>query len=1439
MKKMCLFAAIVVALFSSTARASGNSDRVVLGYCTDEISNGIGNGLSDSNLKAAITFMPEDLSAYIGMEINAIEVGIFNIPVSDFSVWISTTKDGIAIAEQSANPVVGWNTVKLPTPYIITGEQIWIGYNLTSSASVLFPLGICRAVPTNSNANWSCSTESPWANLPPNVPGVWNIRAVVETAAAPFPAVVTAYTVMPAPLGALSADIKFTTPAVTALNTPLTAITKAEIFRNGTSVHVFESPNVNTVLTYTDIPTESGNHTYKVVCSNDVGTGRSAFLTTFVGRDAPKAPLNIVLTSNENNAILNWRAPTGGVNGGWIDASSLKYKITRLPDNVVVVDDLSALTFTDTSIEWKAIYSYSVQAKTVDGEGNAAISNDLIVGSIILPPYHGLVSAEDFKMWTVINVNGDVNADNEECTWRYSEGGLAAQYYFSDRNRANDWMISSSIKMVKNKAYRISYDYRCMTSTLVEKMKVTIGKGATVDAQSTVLKNYPSISNSEFKTETINFIAPESADFNIGFYAYSDPNKYYLAVKDLIIEPIGDKDLAATAITTSDLVVAVGAERDYVVKVTNTGNVPQSSYTVELVRENGTVLASKNFTNTIEINETIDCVIPYAVGTIGSIKIFGNVKFTDDEIPENNKTPECVNIDVRQGYTVSGKVVNGDGANVSGATVRITGFREMLVLTNDEGLFSISNVFAANEYTLTVTGIGYSAKSIKLNITDQDVDTGTITVNERALTPADVMASKDETTATVTWKQGSETRMYRYDDGVAVEGLGFLFYASDNSILGAVHRTPTMLKNMTWWTDRASGGPHEKVNVFVLDLDDRGEPTPNVLFSQLGVPNTDDQWTSFVFPTLVDCPRGFMIAIGSSDFVGLGRDSGTSKDYPFVPQANYYSLDYTKNEFQIGTATNLPYNLLIRAEGYEISKVGEAKVQVGYSVWRLSEDDKADETKWTLLTPTVSADLTYTDSEWGALPNGAYVYAVKSIYSNDIISTPAFSNMISKGMETMVTVNVTTNATAEEANGAEVKLTNSDGKENHVYMGIVEAGKAVFNAVWMGEYKVEVTQEGFVKIAETKVDFSTELSYTKNYELKEMLFAPYNLQIRETNSPTERIFKWNESRAITDGFEEHRNFTINSQGAAGWNYIDGDKSSTFIFQSTTFPGAGNPMAYIVFDPSQTTPPLQSAIYPDLQPHDGSKFLATFGAESSANMDYIISPQLSFDTDFRLSFWAKSYVDDFGLERMKVGYSITGREVADFTNWLTAGDYVEVPAERWTYYNFAIPAEAKYVTIECVSDKAFIFMIDDIKITDEVEETKALTQYEIYLNEKFVDMTTSTTYNFTDLTEGSYTAGVKAVYTTGESAVSTIPFTVTNVGVNDEVEMSQIRLYPNPVQNLLNVEGEYELLEIYNTSGQLEMTVRGESAINVEGLYRGVHVVKIHNNGVVQTIKIVK
>ncbi|MDP8231616.1 MAG: choice-of-anchor D domain-containing protein [Candidatus Zophobacter franzmannii] len=179
---------------------------------------------------------------------------------------------------------------------------------------------------------------------------------------------------------------------------------------------------------------------------------------------------------------------------------------------------------------------------------------------------------------------------------------------------------------------------------------------------------------------------------------------------------------------------------------------------------------------------------------------------------------------------------------------------------------------------------------------------------------------------------------------------------------------------------------------------------------------------------------------------------------------------------------------------------------------------------------------------------------------------------------------------------------------------------------------------------------------------------------------------------ISDSFETYDDFATDFYP---WTCMDVDGEATYGFNNgIDFPGENDAMAYIVFNPAGSTPPLQFA-----EAYNGDKFAACFSADSGSNDDWLITPHLQLgDNATGLNFWARSYTTQYGPEQLEVAISTTGNDPANFTP-ISGTEMISVPLE-WTYYEFDLTNYAGdliYVGFHCTSTQTFFLMLDEIKV----------------------------------------------------------------------------------------------------------------------------------------------
>lgn len=346
-------------------------------------------------------------------------------------------------------------------------------------------------------------------------------------------------------------------------------------------------------------------------------------------------------------------------------------------------------------------------------------------------------------------------------------------------------------------------------------------------------------------------------------------------------------------------------------------------------------------------------------------------------------------------FRVEGTVKDNIGNLISNATITINGYDNYSIKSDVNGKFAIDNVYKST-YSIVVKKDGFVHYNGSFNVVDANV-TLSITLPEYLIPAANAVATYNDDNVNVSWDKTCTDIEFRYDDGECLSQLGF-YEGTYKSIMGSVYRTPAVLSKMSWY-QTSVGGPHSNVVVYVLDLDENGMPSSTVLYTKQNVPTADDAWSTHTFTVPVECPRGFMIAIGVSyGFMAIGTDSGVSDEYPFVENVSYYSGDYTTGIFQYNNINgDRAQNFMIRAEGYSLGAMKSTdRSLVGYKVWRLKDGSQSDENSWALITPTSISETSYIDNKWDELQVGYYKYAVKAVYSGDNLSIPIFSNTLSK-----------------------------------------------------------------------------------------------------------------------------------------------------------------------------------------------------------------------------------------------------------------------------------------------------------------------------------------------------------------------------------------------------------------------------------------------------------
>ena len=114
------------------------SDTLTLGYCKGAVaSEGMATQKGNTWVSAAIQLPGETMEAYQGNSVAQVRVALCSRSnIDTLRVWVRKTLKGENLAEgyitmkTDTRIKKGWNVVELNAPYAITGERLYIGFDL-------------------------------------------------------------------------------------------------------------------------------------------------------------------------------------------------------------------------------------------------------------------------------------------------------------------------------------------------------------------------------------------------------------------------------------------------------------------------------------------------------------------------------------------------------------------------------------------------------------------------------------------------------------------------------------------------------------------------------------------------------------------------------------------------------------------------------------------------------------------------------------------------------------------------------------------------------------------------------------------------------------------------------------------------------------------------------------------------------------------------------------------------------------------------------------------------------------------------------------------------------------------------------------------------------------------------------------------------------------
>lgn len=1238
-----------------------------------------------------------------------------------------------------------------------------------------------------------------WALSTYNSFGICIVPVLADVAA---PAAATNFTVTPAAAGAMSADVSWTNPALTFGGDPLTELTKVELFANEVSVYVNNSPVIGGDEDETiDLSLENdGSFTFRVVGTNTAGEGISVTTTAYIGEDKPAAPTNVVLAKNEMEAQLSWEAPIVGLTGNYFSGTGLTYDVVRYPGEVLVSDDQVGLTFTETLVT-PGNYYYKVAASNAIGTGGNANSNTLLFGDFVIYEMFdgGSIPAD----WTVTTSNATypwtcVASGTYPTTTPHSGAGMLKYASFSATSGNWSVLYSPKVSLIANATLKFWMNRDNGYLTNADRVEVYANTAAN-ETGAVLLGTV----NRSINLEPVVGAA--------GWYEYTfevpsafNAQDYYLYFKG----------------------ISAYGNNIYVDDVTLTGVAAAGAYVTFTVEEGVTPLQgavvninSNNYTTNAEgivvpfVLEGTD--IPYTVNKFGYAEATGTITVVDGV--DQDVDVQLVSVTT---YEVTFNVMLPD-LNPA----------EALVTLKLDGATVASGT--ATGGTITLTGIPNGDYTYSVALQGYITATGDITVSNADVTVPDVVLVYDPNivigTGTVANKPYPVNAYYGYS------------YTQSIYLTSEIATMPMTITHVKYYFNGTSLSSSNNWTIYM------GHTTKTAFASTADwVPYS--QLTQ-VYSSVFTSPTGAgWIEFDIADFEYNGIDN-----LVIAVDENQPAYNTSSDRF-LCTAVSETRSIIYYSDGTNPDPSTPPAANISPEAFIPN----------TILTayPKPGANVTFTVTD-GANPIEGAVLEIES----KTFTTPANGTVVvyvGEGADVPYTVNkfgfeeytgtvtvvdgVVQNVDVEMVALASYSVTfnikdilgnNLNATVTAYYDGVqidtetAVDGVATFTDVPVGTYTYDVTFEGYVsQLAQELVVDGDEVV---DIELIEILAAPFGLNVNVDNAAQTAELVWNSGEStFADSFEDG---TFDAWG----EYVQGP--------GTPGTDGPNPYWYVTADPGGAAA-------------DGTMICFS---DWGFNIDsWIISEDLLVTETTTLSFWWNTsyywHVDPNPNGDMHVKISTNGG--ADWTSLWTEEDAGVFTNWQWyeTVLDLSSYTGVVKIAFNFVSNDGATYSLDNVLLTDVprklgtiavsnvpivpasaksakgVEYTftksaKALVGYNVYLDNMVTPVNaeplTVTNYLFEGLAIGDYTAGVKALYTTGESELVTINFSVGPVGISTGT-FANFSAYPNPFSNQITVSNPAVVSRVVvsNLLGQVMLNVNTNGAAQVEtgSLFSGIYLV---------------
>jgi len=440
--------------------------------------------------------------------------------------------------------------------------------------------------------------------------------------------------------------------------------------------------------------------------------------------------------------------------------------------------------------------------------------------------------------------------------------------------------------------------------------------------------------------------------------------------------------------------------------------------------------------------------LPIGNFTLTASKLGYETQTVNVTIIENQNTVQNISLVSSSTVSVSGHIVGSDQPTVgiANAHIFLDGPLDYEGTSNANGDFTIPGVLSGNTYNYTIQAVGYADLTGTVVVGSTNVNMGTLVMSEFAQAPVQILAVENtaQTQVTLTWLPpgstgtGAGLEDFEIDDGGWVPSsnwtnpIGDFEWTNTYDVANFVNTDsgtppPTAHSGTGMWGTKMntnytnSGGFNYLTKTFNLSMVTNAQLSfwswesvfGNFDYCQVSVNGTlvwgpswdytGTQWRQRVidlsaysgmaevtiqfqmYATTVVAYAGWYI---DDVYVGTAQTTFVKSPLPTMPPALKGLSEIEAAKAVNALALQEPQRT-IQSSDYSRT---DNRVLYGYKVWRFISGNETNEGSWISLTANTITDTTFIDTSWGTLPDGNYRWAVKGVYSNNLLGPAGFSN---------------------------------------------------------------------------------------------------------------------------------------------------------------------------------------------------------------------------------------------------------------------------------------------------------------------------------------------------------------------------------------------------------------------------------------------------------------